>query len=145
MIGYQVLEQAVKERVIAVFELNESLCQKGDVDALFQALQQTNSPLGFLLEYGGGQRLQESPFSGKSWQWNMTGFALVRFDGDPAKIEVDARQIVDKVITIFDDKHTLGGLAAIAKVMSIDEPIPSTVNDVPFYWIPFLIDIMEKI
>ena len=68
-------------------------------------------------------------------------FALVRFDGDPAKIEADARQIVDQVITIFDDKHTLGGLAAIAKVVSIDEPLPSTVNDVPFYWIPFLIDI----
>src|SRR5512141_1544059 len=131
MTGYQVLEQAVKERVIAVFELDESLCQKGDVDALFQALQQTNSAIRFLLEYGGGQRLKEPPFSGKSWQWNMTGFALVRFDGDPAKIEADARQIVDKVITIFDDKHTLGGLAAVARVAAVDEPLPSTVNDVP--------------
>jgi hypothetical protein len=145
MIGYQALEQAVKGRVVTVFELNASLCQAGDVDALFQALQQTGAKLGFLLEYAGGERVHDAPFNGKSWLWHMNGYALVRFDGDSAKIEIDARQIVDTVINLFDGSHTLGNLAAVARVNEIDEPLPSTVNDVPFYWIPFLINVMEKI
>lgn len=145
MIGYQVLEQAVKERVVLIFGLEDDLCQKGDVDALFQAVQQRGAPLAFLLEYAGGERMRDAPFNGKAWLWHMNGYALIRFDGDTAKIEADARQIVDKIITLFDGTHTLGSLAALAVITDIDEPLPSTVNDVPFYWIPFLINVTEKI
>lgn len=145
MIGYEKLERAVKDQVITRFGIDETLCQQGDVDTLFDALQKTNALVGFLLEYGGGGKLRHAPFNGKSWLWVLNGYALVRFEGDTKKIEEDARKIVDQLLPLFNGSPTLGGLSALASITEIDMPVPSTVNDVPFYWIPFSIEIMEKI
>ena len=145
MIGYEVIEEAVKQRVLIVLTLDASLCQKGNIDALFEALQTAGASLGSLLEYAGGARLTEPPFNGKSWLWRMNGYALLRFQGDAQQIEVDARQVIDKIVTLFDGSHTLGQIAAVARLTDIDMPIPSTVNDAPFYWIPFSVEVTEKI
>ena len=145
MIGYERIENAVKERVIATFGVDATLCQQGDVDALFEEMQKANAPIGFLLEFAGGTRLKQAPFNGKSWQWRVYGYAIIRYQGDNAKIEDDARLAMDKIITLFDGSHTLGGLAALATLSEIDQPMPSTINDVPFYWVPFTVDVVEKI
>ena len=144
MIGYERIESAVKERVIATFGVEPALCQQGDVDALFEEMQNVDAPLGFLLEFAGGTRLKQPPFNGKSWQWRVYGYALLRFQGDAAKIERDARNAMDKIITLFGGSPTLGGLTALATLSEIDQPLPSTINDVPFYWVPFTVDVLEK-
>jgi hypothetical protein len=145
MIGYEVVEQAVKVRIIHVFGIDEPLCQKGDMDALFESMQKVNAPRGFLLEYAGGEKLKNAPFNGKMWGWLMNGYALVRYQGDSTQIEIDARQTVDQIVKLVDGFQTLGGLVALASLIEIDPPMPSTINDVPFYWIPFTINIMERI
>ena len=145
MIGYEVIEEAVKQRVISVYAITDALCQKGNIDALYEAMQTAGSPFGVLVEYAGGRRLAEPPFNGKSWLWSMNGYLLVRFQGDAQQIEVDARQAIDKLVTLFDASHTLGQITAVARLTDIDIPIPSTINDVPFYWIPFSVEVTEKI
>jgi hypothetical protein len=145
MIGYGEIEKAVQARVMTVFELEEPVVQLGNVDALFDAMQTAGAPLGFLLEYAGGDRLKNAPFNGRSWAWHMNVYALVRYEGDSSKIEVDARQTIDKILTLVDGSHTLNGTAAVAWLEDIDQPVASTINDIPFYWIPFTLLILEKI
>ncbi len=145
MIGYTRIEAAVKSRIVNRFGVDETLCQQGDIDVLFTALQSAGAPLGFLLEYAGGTRLKDAPFNGRMWGWHMNGYALVRFEGDTEKIEDDARVIVDRLTGLFEQAHTLDGLVAVTFISEIDMPIPSNINDVPFYWIPFTVEVMEKI
>ena len=145
MIGYEVIENAVQARVTTVFGLDVSLCEKGNIDSLYDAMQKQGAKIGFLLEYAGGERVKNPPFNGKSWAWYMNGYAVVRYAGDSDQIEVDARKNIDRITTLFDGSHTLGGSAAVAWIEEIEQPIPSTINDVPFYWIPFVMMILEKI
>jgi hypothetical protein len=145
MVGYEVIEKAVQSRAMTVFQLDESLVQIGNIDSLFDTLQTSGAPLGILLEYAGGDRLKAAPFNGKTWAWHMNVYVLVRYQGDNDQIEIDARKNIDKIVTLVDGSHTLCGTAAVAWVEEIDQPIASTINDIPFYWIPFSLLILEKI
>ena len=144
MIGYEAIEKAVQARAMALFQLDETLVQLGNIDALFDAMQTAGAPVGVLLEYAGGDRLKAAPYNGRTWAWHMNVYVLVRYQGDSDQIEIDARKNIDKITTLVDGSHTLGGTAAVAWVEDIDQPVPSTINDIPFYWIPFSMLILEK-
>lgn len=144
MIGYEAIEKAVQARAMTVFELDQALVQLGNIDALYNAMQSAGAPLGILLEYAGGDRLKAAPYNGKTWAWHMNVYVLVRYQGDSDQIEIDARKNIDKITTLVDGSHTLSGTVAVAWVDDIDQPIASTINDTPFYWIPFSMLILEK-
>jgi hypothetical protein len=45
---------------------------------------------------------------------------------------------------IFHDDPRLGGLSPYTRLVDIDTPEPSTINDVPFYWLPFMITVVDR-
>jgi hypothetical protein len=51
--------------------------------------------------------------------------------------------IVDKTKTVFDDDPRLGGVTAHAKITDLADAYVGQVNDIPFYFLPFLIQAIE--
>jgi hypothetical protein len=144
--AYEVIEEAVRQRLIAYIPgLSDSLCVAGDLDGLFEAMSTQGSNIGALLEYDSGVRLMDAPFNGKGWGWTINGYILLRYEGDNKAIEAKARDTVGLLFTLLDGVQTLGGVSALATIKKIESPEPARINDVPFYWVPFLVSALERI
>ncbi len=145
MRGYAACEQAVIERLTDHLGFEDpGLCQAGNLDLLFTTMQATNAKVGVLIEYEDGQRDHRAPFDGNAWTWTMTAITLLRFEGDAAQIEVDARKMIDTLRGTFDHHKTLSQSVARADVSSIGRPEVSKINDVPFYLIGFQVEVTER-
>ena len=144
--NYSVVEEAVRSRFVEHYgeDLPDECCVSGDIDQLFTALQEGNYNFGVLLEYGKGSKLKQAPFNGKLWVWVIEGIMVMRYQGDNAAIEQEVRQKIDRLANVFDGHPTLGGLTPLAAVTDIDTPEPALVNEVPFYWLPFTIEVLDK-
>lgn len=145
--GFTLIEDALRLRILIQMSdyLDETRCVKSDVDGLYNAMQQAQSNYGCLLDYGGGQRLEEAPYSGKMWQWLISGAFLVRYTGDNRAVEEAARFFIDQIFSILDGDHTLGGICGVARLTEILPPQPGSINDTPFYWLIFTVEVIEKI
>ena len=143
---YSDLEEAVRKHIKFQFpdDLEESRIVAGNLDKLFEAMQAENADMGCLLNYENGAVLNDPPFDGRIWLWAISGLILIRYKGDPIAIEEEARQVIDTLSMLFKGSHTLGGITPLAKIAAIKKPDPGKLNDVPFYWIPFLIEVLEK-
>ena len=145
MTGYAACEQAVIERLTYHLGLEDpALCQPGNLDLLFNTMQSTGAKVGILLEYEDGKRESREPFDGNAWTWVISGIALLRFEGDAAQIEVDARNLIDKLQCSFRHHKTLSQQVAKADVTGIARPEVSKINDVPFYLIGFEVEVTER-
>ena len=145
--NYSVLEEAVRSQFVTHFgaDLPDACCVSGDIDKLFMALQEGDQALGVLLEFGKGAKMKQAPFNGKVWVWVINGILILRYQGDNSNIEQDVRQRIDQVANVFDGHATLGGLTPLVAVTDIDTPEPALVNEVPFYWLPFTIEVLDKV
>lgn len=145
MIGYNTIESAVVERIIGTFpdELNSDVCKAGDFDAVLDNMFNSNNDYGCLVEFDGGFRMNNSPFDRLIWTWSMLGIFLVRYTGNQ-ETEERMRDIVSKLATMFQDDFKLGGVTAIAHVSRVTTPDTAQINDIPFYWIPFQIDVIDR-
>ncbi len=145
--GYKAIEEALSQRILFTMAayVDETTVVKSSVDRLFTALQEGQKDYGCLIDYAGGHRLEEAPFNGKMWRWIITGAFLMRYNGDDAAIEAAARDFVDATFAILDGDHTLGSTCGVARLETISPPQPASINDVPFYWLLFEIEALEKI
>lgn len=142
-VEYSVVESALITRLIETFsELSDTRCRAGDVDGVFNAIFEEGEDYGCLIEFGGGRDAAKSPFDKSMWTWRTDCIFFIRYGED---IETKMRAIVDKLAYLTaPGQHTLGGTTPLARLYEIGVPEPGTVNDIPFYWIPFTVEIIGK-
>lgn len=146
MSDYDLIESALRDCILTEFsdELTADRCLIADPDTLFQnmfAEGDDGSPYGCLLDYGDGREDRDQPFKSQMWIWTIVGIFMIRYNAD---IEAQARAVIRKLKRLVQNDHTLGGTSVKAKVVAINPPEPTQVNDVPHYFIPFVVDAWDK-
>jgi hypothetical protein len=146
MVGYTMLENAVVEKLITHFsgELSPSRCKPGDMDAVMEAIFTENAYHGCIIEYAGGYESARSPFDKSVWVWSMFCIFVIRYDDGGRDIEAMMRSVVDKLATLLEGDHTLSGVTARARITEINAAEPVTVNEYPFYWLPFTVEVIDR-
>lgn len=141
--AYTSIENALIQRFLVHFEgdLTEDRISAGDPDAVMNAMFQGNKNYGVVLEHGGGREDQDKPFTRPVWIWSIEGVFFIRYGDD---VEERLRYVVDKLSTLFVDDFRLGNTTPMAKFTTIYAPEPATVNDIPFYWLSFSIEALDK-
>jgi len=142
MDGYSPLETAVVNRFIEYFtELKESNCKAGDIDSVFEAIFSEALDYGCFFEFDGGVDTPRKPFKVPVWVWTVSGVFLVKYGEN---IETKMRDIIDKLALVFDNDHTVGGVSPYVHLFQIGRSEPGEINNVPFYFIPFGIEIYDR-
>ena len=143
MKGYSTIETAVKDRFIAYFSdiLDSTNTQIGDVDAVLDSIFTNDGDYGVVFEFGGG-RPDPQTFAKAEWRWSIDGVFLIRYRGD--ETEDALRSIIDRLANIFTGVETLNNVAAFLRVSGINLAEPATINDIPFYWMPFSVEARDR-
>lgn len=143
MIGYSAIEQAILAKLVSVFpsELDPARCTAGDPDAMFTAIFDAGAEYGCFVEFNGGAETNQQPFKMPVWVWQFAAVFVIRYgDGIEAKL----RTIVDRLALAFAEDHTLGGITPRVRIVEIGDAEPGDVNEVPFYWLPFIIEAIDR-
>lgn len=143
MVGYQVIEPLVIQALINMFPswLSADNVKAGDLDAIFDDMLSNNKTYGCLVEYDAGVPDHEV-FRRGSWRWSIGGIFFIRYDSN---IETNLRSVLTPLAQLFDSDPDLGGMVVLAKIVSIGTPEPAQVNDIPFYWLPFLVHVYDHL
>lgn len=143
MVGYQAIEDKIKAKFIDKYpdELSADLVQQGEMDRLFENMLATGSHYGVYLHFNGGTLRNRQPFNKLVWTWSTTGIFFIRYSED---IETEMRSVVGTLAALVDGDHTLGGVTPLAHVVDIGDAEPGTMNDVPYYWVPFVIECIDR-
>lgn len=146
MVGYSQIEAAVVQRILDHFpaELSANRCKSSDIDAVYQAMREEDSDFGCVVDYGDGRRRDRPPFGSDVWVWQVVGFFLIRFRGDSNDQDRKAREVIDKLTTLFTVDKRLNGLVPLIQVTQISQPEPEVINEMPVYWLAFSIEAMDK-
>ncbi len=115
----------------------------GSIDILIDQLFGKSKKYGCLVDFGGGGRTRVEPFKKEIWQWSIICVFMVRYEGDTQEIEGDLRLVINRLTTLFRQDHTVGGITPLAKLARIDQREVVQMNDIPMYWIPFEISVIE--
>jgi hypothetical protein len=143
MKGYSVIEAKVVDAFKAAFqaEMGDRV-SAGDIDRVMTDMLTGEYTYGCLFEFGGGAARSREPFRTPVWTWVIDGMIMIRYT-DSATIEQQLRQVIDKLPGMFDD-HTLGNTTPMVELVRIASAETVTVNDVPFYWLNFTIEALDK-
>lgn len=146
MVGYTALEQAVIDKLLVHFpsELSPTRCLSGDLDAVLEAVFAEDATYGCIVEFAGGRERTREPFKTPVWVWSVFGIFIVRYQAGHESVEQNMRAVVDRLSTLFSDDHTLGRLTPLAKFAEIDAAEPVNINEYPFYWLPFVIEVIDR-
>lgn len=138
---YTAIENAVKDQFISHFsELSETRCLIGDADGVIEAMFSEGEEYGCYIEYNGGAQLDRRPFKSTVWIWSVAGVFMIQYSDD---IESKLRVIVDQFRNIFADDHMLGGVTTRVQVSDLADAYIGQINDVAFYFLPFLLEAIE--
>ena len=139
--AYTEIEKAIKDRFIEHFsELDADRCRIGEADAVVESMFSSAELYGCYIEYNGGSEMTKRPFNAAVWVWSVAGIFLLQYSDD---IESKLRVIVDKAKTVFDEDTRLGGTTIKVKIVDLADAYIGQVNDIPFYFLPFLIEAIE--
>lgn len=145
MNGYTAIESAVVTRFIEYFtsELSDTRCKAADIDAVLDAMYDENSEYGCLFEFGGGSDEPRKPFIKDAWAWYVDGLFMIRLSKD---IDQKKRAIIDRLTKVFSsgEDRRLGGLSPKVTMVNIGKAELGDINDVPFFFIPFQIEALDR-
>jgi hypothetical protein len=141
--NYSTLEFAVVNKFLVNFsnELSEARCKAGEFDKVLDGIFSENAVYGVVLEFNGGHEDRNSPFGKLVWIWEISGLFLIQYTAD---VEERLRLVLDKLKLTFDGDHTLGGLTPKVSFSRIDPAEPVKINDTPFYWLTFTVEIIDR-
>jgi len=143
---YDIKEAAVVKKIYNHFQKyvdHEDQVVAGAIDLIFKQLVGEGKKYGCLVEFGGGARTRVEPFKRPIWQWTLICVFIVRFTGELEDVEDELRGIINLLSSLFNDDHTLGGLTPLVRIERIDQPEVIRMNDIPMYWLPFEISVLE--
>lgn len=140
--SYEIIEAAVVARLVEHFdEFDTDRCKAGELDAVIDNLFSTGERFACVIEYFGAGRHSSQRFSQEVWRWDIGGIIMVRYEADT--IEADLRTIIDKLSTAFGPGYRRIGGADLVTLVEIDQPDVAEINEVRFYWLPFLVAAIE--
>lgn len=144
MNGYNVIEAAVIERFIEYFpELDETRCQGGEMDKVVDAIFEQGADYGCVFEFAGGVHHHSERFNRTVFSWRMAGVIMIRYEEDV--IEERLRDIASRLALIFHGNEArLDGESPFVQVVEIEMPEIARVNDIPFYWLPFMVQAVDQ-
>lgn len=144
---YTEIENAIVDHIYSHFDDNfvdhKDQVVAGSIDVLLKQLLGESKKYGCLVEFGGGGRTRVEPFKQEIWQWSIICVFMIRYKGDIENIEGDLRTVINRLSTLFRKDHTVGGITPLAKLERIDQAEVTQMNDVPMYWVPFEISVIE--
>lgn len=146
MVKYSVIETAVRQKFLSVFEdiLTEDTCQVTNLDKVYLTMKENEKDYGCVLDYGDGRRQSRPPFGTDIWVWQIVGIFFIRFRGDVAAHDAKARNVIDRLSTMFEADKRLGGLVPVINMMAINAPEEDFINELPVYFIAFNIEAIDK-
>lgn len=140
--SYEIIEAAVVARMIEHFdELDADRCRAGELDEVINSLFESGERFACIIEYFGAGRHSSERFSREVWRWDIGGIIMVRYEA--GTIEADLRTIVDKLKSAFGSPYRRIGGADLVTLVEIDQPDVAEINEVRFYWLPFLVAAIE--
>ena len=134
----------VKTAFASLVEYKDAI-QMGDLDRMLNVVFEGNSTIGIMLAFVGGVREANAQFAGKRWRWSWVGAVMILYKGEDALIEDQLAQTLDILRTLMVGNHTLGGAVFAGHVVSISTPEKVAVGDGVAYWVPFNIEVTDKI
>ncbi len=146
MVGYSAIEAAVVQRLLDHFpaELSGTRCKASDVDAVFLGMREEDADYGCVVDFGDGRRRDRPPYGADVWVWQIVGFFLIRFRGDTNDQDTKARQIIDRLTSLFSEDKRLGGLVPLIQIVQVAQPEPEMINEMPMYWMSFSVEALDK-
>jgi hypothetical protein len=112
------------------------------MDGALLAIFDEGADYGCFIEYNGGREDSRKPFDRSVWIWSMVCVIAIKYDA--ATIEEKMRAAVDKLATMFDGDHTCGGVSPLVRIVDLGDAQPVNVNEFPFYWLPFIVEAIDK-
>jgi hypothetical protein len=144
MVGYETIERAVIGRLLENFpeDLSATRVKAGDSDSVIDAIfSEENANCGVYLEFGGGRPDRET-FKDQHWKWTIAGVFLIRYHD--VSDEKKVREIATKLARLFAVDARLGGVTPLARITDIDVAEPTRINDIPFFWLPFIVEALDR-
>jgi len=127
-------------------QLTDDSCND-DIDKINENFMGEDEGYGCLVMFGGGSRQTREVFRGFQWTWRFFCFFLLRYrpvNIDEPTIEEEVKIVSDTLKKLFDGDHTLGNLTPKAEIAAIDLPETENINNQPYYFIPFTVEIWDK-
>jgi hypothetical protein len=145
MQDYAVVEEALRQRLISAFpnKLSETLCIAGDIDQLLRNIFSEDSLYGCLVDFGEAREANSEPYKTQIWMTRIVGVFIIRYVID--KIDANLREVLKDLRQLLKDDHRLGGTVDRAKLVAIETPEPTQVNDVSFLFLPFTVETWERV
>jgi len=145
---YTTKEQAIVDHVFETFETAGKMDHKDQVvsaaiDKVLKQVLGENKNYACIVDFGGGVRTKVEPFTKRIWSWSVIGVILIKYVGKNEEVEVELRETINLLAGLFEGDHTLGGITPLVQIERIDQAEVTQLNDVPFYWLPFQITILE--
>jgi hypothetical protein len=144
---YTEIENAIVEAIYSHFDDDfvddRDQVVAGSIDILLKQLLGESKKYACLVEFGGGGRTRVEPFKHPIWQWSIICVFMIRYTGDVQDVEGKLRSVINRLSTLFKQDHTVGGITPRARIERIDQAEVTQMNDVPMYWVPFEISVLE--
>ena len=145
---YTAKEQAIVDHIFGLFEDAGKMDHKdqvvaGAIDVLFAQVLGEQKKYACIIDFGGGVRTKVEPFAKRIWSWAVIGVILIKYTGEVKEMEEELRGTINLLAGLFEGNHTLGGITPLVQIERIDQAEVTQLNDVPFYWLPFQMTILE--
>jgi len=99
---------------------------------------------GMWLEFGGGEPEVLPPFRKPVWIWTIDGVLLIRYTGNDATMEERLGERIDELFNVFSTpNHAIDNITPLVKIAWIGKPDAVSVEDTPFYFLPFTIKLID--
>lgn len=143
-VEYSPLEDALVRKLVNHFgvELSDKRCQAGNVDGVLEAVFSEGAMYGCFLEFNGGREDNKKTYSTPTWIWSILCVMIIRYD--PDVVEANLRSVLNKLAKLFRGDHTLGNMTPLAKIVDIGRPDVGDVNEVGFYFLPFIVEVIGR-
>lgn len=144
-IGFTVCHNAVIDRLKEHFSgiIRPQAIGKALYD-ITDYVYQNGIEYGIWLEFSGGEKETSPVFRRNMWTWTMEGVVLMRYTGDDTSMEERLSTMVDSLFDTFaTPNHAITDITPYVQIPWIGKPDAVAIEDTPFYFLPFIIKIID--
>lgn len=99
---------------------------------------------GLWVEFSTGEQEIMPPFRKHMWTWTLDGAVLIRYTGNDTTMEETLSAMIDKLFYVFaTPNHAIDDITPYVKIPWIGKPEAVSVEDTPFYFLPFVVKIID--
>jgi len=99
---------------------------------------------GIWVEFGGGEPEILPPMRKHMWIWTIDGVLIIRYTGNDLTMEETLGDRIDQLFRAFaTPNHAIDGITPLVKIAWIGKPDAVSVEDTPFYFLPFTIKLID--